>query len=91
MLEKTDIVINNIYTTILTCPGITTAAFKCGAFNRKSLIKASVKPFTANLLAAYDVCGVRNPTEAQNPLTDEVFTTYPYLHAFNIGINARTE
>ena len=33
------------------CPGITTDTFTCGAFRRKSLISASVKPFTANFAA----------------------------------------
>jgi hypothetical protein len=32
-------------------PGITSETLRCGAFNRKSLIRASVKPFTANLAA----------------------------------------
>ena len=32
-------------------PGITTDAFRCGALMRKSVISASVKPFTANLAA----------------------------------------
>ena len=30
------------------CPGITSETFTCGALIRKSLISASVKPFTAN-------------------------------------------
>ena len=32
-------------------PGITSDTFTCGAFMRKSLISASVKPFTANFAA----------------------------------------
>ena len=32
-------------------PGITSDACRCGAFSRKSLISASVKPFTANFAA----------------------------------------
>ena len=33
------------------CPGMTTLAFTWGALLRKSLTRASVKPFTANLAA----------------------------------------
>ena len=33
------------------CPGMTTAAFTCGAETRKLVTSASVKPFTANLAA----------------------------------------
>ena len=32
-------------------PGITSETFRCGAFRRKSLTSASVKPFTANFAA----------------------------------------
>ena len=32
-------------------PGITTEHLMCGALSRRSLISASVKPFTANLAA----------------------------------------
>ena len=32
-------------------PGITTEARRCGALRRKSVISASVKPFTANFAA----------------------------------------
>ena len=33
------------------CPGITSETFTCGACRRRSLINASVKPFTANFAA----------------------------------------
>ena len=32
-------------------PGITTEHLMCGAFSRRSVISASVKPFTANFAA----------------------------------------
>ena len=33
------------------CPGMTTEHLMCGAFTRRSVISASVKPFTANFAA----------------------------------------
>jgi hypothetical protein len=33
------------------CPGITTLHFTWGALSRRSVMSASVKPFTANLAA----------------------------------------
>ena len=55
-------------------PGITTDAARLGAFKAKSVINASVNPFTANLAAQYAVCDVAGPIEAQNPLTELVLT-----------------
>ena len=70
-------------------PGITTDALRWGAFKRKSLTSASVKPFTANLAALYDVCAVFGPRDAQKPLTLLVLTTCPSGLASSIGRNAR--
>ena len=50
----------------------------CGALIRRSVISASVNPFTANFAAAYAVCGMRGPIEAQNPLTLLVLTMWPW-------------
>jgi hypothetical protein len=56
------------------CPGITTETLMWGALMRKSAINASVKPFTANFAAEYEVCGTSGPTDAQNPLMLLVLT-----------------
>ena len=53
---------------VATAPGITRNARRCGAFTRKSPIKLSVKPLTANLAEAYAVCANRVPRLPQNPL-----------------------
>src|SRR5260370_38059264 len=50
-------------------PGITTEHLICGALSRRSLIKASVNPFTANLAALYAVCHTPIPIRAQKALT----------------------
>ena len=55
-------------------PGMTTATLTCGALTRRSVISASLKPFTANLAAEYAVCGRSGPRLAQNPLTLDVLT-----------------
>ena len=56
-------------------PGMTTEARSVGAFKRKSVMSASVKPFTANFAALYAVCDTLGPSVAQKPLTELVFTT----------------
>ena len=70
-------------------PGITTDARSVGAFIRKSVIRASVKPLTANFAALYAVCAVLGPSDAQKPLTELVFTTCPNGAFRRRGRNAR--
>ena len=72
-------------------PGMTTAAFTCGAFTRKSVTSASVKPFTANFAALYAVCGMPGPRQAQNPFTLLVLTRYASSLAISSGTNAREQ
>ena len=55
-------------------PGITTEHLICGACTARSVISASVKPFTANFAAQYAVWEMRGPTDAQKPLTLLVLT-----------------
>ena len=47
------------------CPGMTTEHLMCGAFTRRSVISASVKPFTANFAAL--VGGVRHARPQAKP------------------------
>ena len=56
------------------CPGMTTEHLMCGACTCRSVISASVNPFTANFAAQYEVCEMRGPTDAQKPLTLLVLT-----------------
>ena len=70
------------------CPGITTDTRRCGAFRRRSVISASLNPFTANLAALYAVCALP-PSVAQNPLTLLVLTTWPSSLASSSGRNVR--
>ena len=71
-------------------PGITTDTFTCGALTRRSVISASLKPFTANFAAEYAVCGRSGPMLAQKPLTLEVLTMWPSSEAISSGMKART-
>ena len=52
-------------------------------------MSASVKPFTANFAALYAVCGMPGPSEAQNPFTELVFTTWPTGASSSSCRNAR--
>src|SRR6202008_2395856 len=45
-------------------PGMTTEHLMCGALMPRSVISASVKPFTANFAAQYAVCGTPGPSDA---------------------------
>ncbi len=69
-------------------PGITTDAVRCGALTRKSVIRASVNPFTANFAALYAVWGIPAKV-AQKPLTLLVLTTWPASARNSIGRNVR--
>ena len=73
------------------CPGITTWALTCGACRARSTCSASVKPFTANLAAQYDVCGRPGPTVAQNPLMLLVLTIAPASERTSMSMNARAQ
>ena len=72
-------------------PGITTDTLTCGAFTRKSLISASLKPFTANFAELYDVCAVVGPSVAQKPFTLLVLIRWPSELWISIGTNARAQ
>jgi len=70
---------------------MTTEHLICGALIRRSVISASVKPFTANFAAEYAVCGIRGPTDAQKPLTLLVLTMCPSSPFSSIGRKARVQ
>ena len=70
-------------------PGITTEHLTCGALTRRSVISASVNPFTANFAAEYAVCGRSGPMLAQNPLTLDVLMMWPSSAATSNGRKAR--
>ena len=73
------------------CPGITSDTFTCGALLRRSLISASVKPFTANFAALYAVCAERGPSDAQKPFTLLVLIRWASRLASSMGMNARVQ
>ena len=72
------------------CPGITTDTPTFGAVRRRSVISASLNPFTANFAAQYAVCEFSGPIDAQNPLTLLVFTMRPSSLFTSSGRNVRT-
>src|SRR5262249_57613155 len=72
-------------------PGITTDTLMCGAFSLKSLISASLKPFTANFAALYAVCADCGPSDAQKPLTELVLHRCASVLRMSNGRNAREQ
>ena len=68
------------------CPGMTTEHLMCGALSERSVIKASLKPFTANFAVEYAVL-----FEAQKPFTLLVLTTWPSSPFLSNGRNARVQ
>ena len=74
---------------VLMWPGMTTDAVSVGALMRKSVMRASVKPLTANLAALYAECDTVGPSDAQNPLIELVFTRWPNGAFCRSGRNAR--
>jgi Oxidoreductase molybdopterin binding domain len=62
-----------------------------GALIRRSVISASVKPFSANFAAQYAVCGTLGPIEAQKPLTLLVLTMWPSSALCSIGRKVRVQ
>jgi hypothetical protein len=72
-------------------PGMTTEHLMCGAFNERSVIRASLKPFTANFAALYAVCGRAGPNEAQKPFTLLVLTMWPSSAFLSNGRKARVQ
>jgi hypothetical protein len=55
----------------------------------RSVISASVKPFTANFAAEYAVCGRLRPIDAQKLFTLDVLTMWPSRAFISSGRNAR--
>jgi hypothetical protein len=64
-------------------PGMTTEHLMCGALSERSVIRASVKPLTANFAAEYAVL-----LEAQKPFTLLVLTMWPSSAALSSERNA---
>ena len=70
-------------------PGSTTDARRWGALSRKSVMRASVKPRTANLAVLYAVCGVDGPTDAHSPLMLLRLMRCPSSACRSMGRNTR--
>ena len=71
-------------------PGITTDTPMFGAVLARSVMSASLKPFTANFAALYAVCDVVGPIVAQKPLTLLVLTMRASALRCSSGRNVRT-
>jgi hypothetical protein len=73
------------------CPGMTTEHLMCGALSARSVMSASVNPFTANFAARYAVCERPGPSDAQKPFTLLVLTMWPSSAFLSNGRKARVQ